>query len=468
MKNILVVDDNKLNLASARKTLSGEYKVIPVMKGEQALSYLEHGECDIILLDINMPEMDGFEVLSRIKQMERCKNIPVIFLTADNDTETETRCFKEGAVDFIAKPFVAEVMLSRIGRILELEELRRNLADKLEKKTQEVSDIKNKSRQDALTGLWNRAHTEETVNKMISEGIKGALMMIDMDNFKAINDNYGHIAGDQTLKMFADTLRKYSEEGDVLCRIGGDEFVVFVKDVISKSEIGNRASDIIADLCYKLEQCKFETNSSVSIGIAQTPEDGTEFNKLYNAADKALYYVKQNGKNSYHFFSDQNEAEQKRSAKNVDLDYLVQILSRADSGKGAYLLDFENFHHVYNFIKRFVDRSGREVQTVLFTISAADGAGEPTPDETEAALEMLDKAIYTSLRRVDVSTRYSSKQTIVILMDANSENGELVAKRIISCFEKLYIGGQLKVEYGIAKMEANSILRRNSSQAANN
>lgn len=464
MKTILVVDDNKLNLASARNTLSGEYKVIPVLRGEQALTYLENGECDIILLDINMPEMDGFEVLTEIKKRERCKNIPVIFLTADNDTETETRCFKEGAVDFIAKPFVAEVMLSRIGRVLELEELRRSLADRLEKKTQEVSDIKAKSRQDALTGLWNRAHTEETVNKMIAEGVSGALMMIDMDNFKAINDNYGHIAGDRTLKMFADTLRKYSAEGDVLCRIGGDEFVVFVKDITSKSELGNRASDIITDLCYKLEQCKFETNSSVSIGIAQTPEDGTEFNKIYNAADKALYYVKQNGKNSYHFFSDRLEAEKKRSLKNVDLDYLSEILSRADSGKGAYLLDFDSFHHVYNFIRRFVDRNERDVQTVLFTVVPSDGVTEPAPDEVEAALEMLDKAIYTSLRRVDVSTRYSSKQIIVILMDANSENGDIVAKRIVECFEKLYIGGKVKVEFGIAKMEGGNILNRSAAK----
>lgn len=465
MKNILIVDDNKLNLASARKVLSGDYKVIPVMRGEQALTYLENGECDVILLDINMPEMDGFEVLSRIKQMERCKNIPVIFLTADNDSETETRCFKEGAIDFIAKPFVPEVMLSRIGRVLELEDLRRNLADRLEQKTKEVSDIKSKSRQDALTGLWNRAHTEETVDKMISEGVKGALMMIDMDNFKAINDNYGHIAGDQTLKMFADTLRKYSSEEDVLCRIGGDEFVVFIKDVTSKSEIGNRASDIISDLCYKLEQCKFETNSSVSIGIAQTPNDGTEFNKLYNAADKALYYVKQNGKNSFHFFSDQNEAEKSRASKNVDLTYLGELLSRADSGNGAYLLDFESFHHVYNFIRRFVERSGRDVQTILFTVVPVDGVNDPDTDETEAALEMLDKAIFTSLRRVDVSTRYSSKQTIVILMDANPENGDLVAKRIINCYEKLYIGKKFKLEYGIAKMEGNSVLNKRLSGA---
>ena len=451
MKNILVVDDDKINLATARRVLCDEYKVIPVMRGAQALSYLESGDCDIILLDINMPEMDGFEVLEKIREREDCKNIPVIFLTADSDTETETRCFEEGAIDFIAKPFVPEVMRSRIGRALELEELRRNLADRLEQKTREVSDMKSKSCQDALTGLWNRVHTEETVNAMISQGVKGALLMIDMDNFKAINDNYGHIAGDQTLKMFADTLRNLSGEEDVLCRIGGDEFVVFVKDMTSKSEIGNRAADIISDLCYKLEQCKFETNSSVSIGIAQTPEDGTEFNKLYNSADKALYYVKQNGKNSYHFFSDKMQAENSRGGRTVDLNYLREFMGRADSGRGAYLLDFDSFHHVYNFIRRFVERSGKDVQTVLFTV-ADEGSQELDVTEMELVLELLEKAIYTSLRRSDVSTRYSSKQIIVILMDTNRENGDMVAARILECFNKLYTGRKVQIDYGIACM----------------
>ncbi|MGN1119977.1 MAG: diguanylate cyclase domain-containing protein, partial [Oscillospiraceae bacterium] len=398
MKNILVVDDNKLNLATARKVLCDDYKVTAVMHGAQALSFLQANDCDIVLLDINMPEMDGFEVLKKIREIEKCRELPVIFLTADNDSETETRCFNAGALDYIAKPFVPEVMLSRIGRILEIEDLRRSLADRLEQKTLEVSAMKNKSQQDALTGLWNRAHTEEAVNELISSGVHGALMMIDMDNFKAINDNYGHIAGDQTLKMFADTLRSYSYEGDILCRIGGDEFVVFVKDVSSKSELGNRASDIISDLCYKLEQCKFDTNSSVSIGIAQTPDDGTEFNKLYNCADKALYYVKQNGKNSYHFYSDKVQAETSRVGKTVDLNYLRDFMKRADSGRGAYLLDFDSFHHVYNFIRRFIERSSREVQTVLFTVS---DIGEPDTSESELVMELLEKAIYTSLRRSD-------------------------------------------------------------------
>lgn len=359
-KNILIIDDDKLNLTAARKVLSDEYKVIPVLRGTQALTYLENNDCDMILLDIKMPEMDGFEVYQKIRQMENCKNIPVIFLTADYDSETEARCLKEGAIDFIAKPFVPEVMRSRISRALELEKLRSSLAERLEQKTREISDMRNKSCQDALTGLWNRAYTEETVNMMISNGNQGSLMMIDLDNFKAINDNYGHIAGDRTLKMFADTLRSHSGHGDILCRIGGDEFIVFINGITSKDEIGSRAADIISDLCDKLEQCKFETNSSVSIGIAQAPEDGTEFNKLYNSADKALYYVKQNGKNSYHFFSDNLKTEKKRGKKNVDLNYIREFMNRADSGKGVYAVDFDSFHHVYNFIHRFVERSKRK------------------------------------------------------------------------------------------------------------
>lgn len=455
MKTILVVDDNKINLTTAKNVLSGSYKVVPVLKGKQALAYIESGDCDIILLDINMPEMDGFEVMEKIKESETGKNIPVIFLTADTETETETRCFEYGAVDFIAKPFVPEVMLSRIGRILELEELRRNLAEKLEQKTQEVSDIKSKSRQDTLTGLWNRAYTEETVNKLIEQGGQGALMMLDMDNFKAINDNYGHIAGDSTLKMLADTLRKFSSENDVVCRIGGDEFVFFVNGITSKSVLSSMASDIISDICEKIKNCQFETNTSVSIGIAQTPEDGTEFNRLYNSADKALYYVKQNGKNSYHFFSDKIQAEQKRSSRTVDLNYLREYMNRSDTGRGAYQLDFDSFHHVYNFIRRFVERSNSNVQTLLFTASSIDGNTDIS--EIEFALELLEKAIYTSLRCSDVSTRYSGKQIIVMLMDASQENGDMVAGRIIECFNKLYKGNSVKIDYGIARMKSSEL-----------
>ena len=372
MKHILIVDDNKTSLAVAGSVLREEYEVTPVTTGAAALEFLENDSCDLILLDITMPEMDGFEVMKRIKSNERCAGIPIIFLTADNDAKTESRCLEEGALDFITKPFAPMVMLSRISRILELEEMRHGLANKLEQKIQEVSDMKSRSQQDALTGLWNRAYTEEAVNLLLKQGDTGALLMIDMDNFKVVNDTYGHIAGDDILKMFAGTMRKYAKDGDVLCRIGGDEFLMFISGDVTKTGLSNLAMNLISDICKKIEDCEFEINTSVSVGIAQAPDDGMEFGTLYNAADKALYYVKQNGKSTFHFFSEQKERENTRAGSLVDLKYIRDFMLRSDSGRGAYRLDFESLHHVYNFIHRFVERSNHNVLVLLFTAYSAD------------------------------------------------------------------------------------------------
>ena len=454
MKTILVVDDSRLDLASAERILQDQYKIIPVESGQQALSYLENSECDLVLLDADMPEMDGFEVLRQMREMANFQ--PVIFLTAGADAETEARCIKSGAEDFIAKPCVPEVMLSRVSRALELEDLRRSIAVNLEQKTREVFEIWSKSHQDALTGLWNRTYAEDTINALLERGTAGAMLMIDIDNFKLINDNYGHIVGDRTLKILAEVMREACAREDIICRMGGDEFVIFIKGEISKADLASRARSIITHLERKVEEVRFEVMVSISIGIAQTPEDGTEFTRLYSCADKALYYVKQNGKGTYHFFSDRLQDGIGRTAKTVDLNYLQDLMVRKDNGTGAYLLDFESFNHVYNFIHRFIDRSSRDVQTVLFTVSESGNTGIAA-EESELALELLEKAIYTSLRRSDVSTRYSSRQLVVILMDVNSENGDMVAERIIDNFYKLYTRGKVRIDYGIARMDTRGM-----------
>ena len=446
MKSILVVDDNKMNLAAARTVLSNEYRVIPVMKGQQALAYLEENDCDIVLLDINMPEMDGFEVLERIRGIERCRDIPVIFLTADNDAETETRGFKAGAADFLTKPFIPEVMLSRIGRVLELEDLRRSLADRLEQKIQEVSEIRRESQKDTLTGLWDRAYTENTVNELLERRAHdGALLYMDIDNFKSVNDNYGHSTGDELLKSLADILRKVSREDDILCRIGGDEFMVYISNTASKAEIRSRAMSIITEFSKLIEDLKFDGNVSLSVGIAQSPDDGTEFAKLYSCADKALYYVKRNGKNSCHFFSDRYRGEGDFSEELVDLKYLQELMRRGDSGNGAYYLDVESFRHVYNFIRRFEDRHGGDVSVLLFTLSGSED-GKP--------MEILEETICTHLRRSDVAARYSNKQTVVVLLDASRENSSIAAERIVQNFNAIFAGSDVRLDYDIASLDS--------------
>lgn len=140
MKHILVVDDSKFSLAFEKKVLSSIYRVTAVTSGKQALKFLQNNSCDIILLDINMPEMDGFQTMDRIKA-ELKNPPPIIFLTASDDEHTESRCLKAGAIDFVTKPFSETVILSRISHALELVELRSSLEDKLRERTQHISHI---------------------------------------------------------------------------------------------------------------------------------------------------------------------------------------------------------------------------------------------------------------------------------------------------------------------------------------
>ena len=447
MKHILIVDDNIANLIAAKNAIASIYKTTVLSSGEEALLHLQKSRPDLILLDINMPGMDGFEVMESLKKDKDLCNIPIIFLTADDDAETESKCLENGARDFIRKPFVPAVMRSRIGRILELEDLRKSLASRLDEKTKEASVFKSKSQQDTLTGLWNRTYTEEKVDDLLKKGITGALFMMDLDNFKGINDKYGHIVGDACLKAFASAILKNSKEEDIACRIGGDEFMIFVSGEQTRHSLEVMAASIITQMSNFFAKEKFDTNSSVSVGIAEFPEDGHDFKSLYNAADKALYYVKQNGKNAYHFFSDQHAAERQRAGMNIDLGYLRDIMKRTDPDKGAYLVDYDNFHHVYNFIRRMVERSGKDVQTVLFTLNGKSH----DVDDVERAIEALECAVFNSLRRVDVSARYSNRQFVVVLMDTDEENGSHVADRILDNFRGIY-DGNMTFDYDIVKM----------------
>ncbi len=135
---ILVVDDEPINLMIAQKLLSTEYKVAPANSAAAAFRYLEKNRPNLILMDIKMPEMDGFETVAEIKKNEEYSTIPIIFLTADNDSDTEEKCFRSGAVDFVGKPFVAEILLSRIRRTLELERYRIHLEEMVEAQAREL------------------------------------------------------------------------------------------------------------------------------------------------------------------------------------------------------------------------------------------------------------------------------------------------------------------------------------------
>lgn len=165
LPHILVVDDNSMNLRMAEKMLEGKFQVSSVDSGERALDFLKDKRPELILLDLHMPGMDGFEVMKQLQADDGCRSIPVIFLTADDDRETEIRCFKEGALDFITKPFVADIMIQRVSRILQLDRLQKNLQQEVEKQTWRAEERRRKVERMSLQIMRTLAGTIDAKDK---------------------------------------------------------------------------------------------------------------------------------------------------------------------------------------------------------------------------------------------------------------------------------------------------------------
>ena len=438
MKHILIVDDDNMNCMIAKHALGSDYKVDAVCSGKDALVYLETEKPDLILMDIEMPGMNGKEAATLIKEQERLSKIPIVFLTADTDPDTEVECLKWGADDFITKPFVAPIMTSRVSRILELYELRKDLEIQLEKKTKQMEMATLKSLTDALTGLHNRDYLEKSLQGLLEEGCTGTLFMIDLDNFKTMNDTYGHIVGDKTLQHFADVLKQYARESDIVCRLAGDEFVSFYPQLVDREAAAQKATGIIKTCSERMGSIGYPDIVSVSIGIMIT--DGSDsFQSLYNKADKSLYFVKNNGKNAYHIYGEQKSAMSEINTI-VDLEVIRNMVEDGlDTERGAFHVAYDEFKKVYDFIIRYADRKQQEIQIVLFTLNMASECEVPV----ESAMQVLENSVITSLRAMDAGTRYSSQQYILLLLDTNLENGKVVVERVI---EKFYTDSVLSKE----------------------
>lgn len=425
MRKILIVDDDSINCLLAKHALAKEYQTEAVNSGMAALAYLEKELPDLILMDIEMPEMDGKEVVRRIKANSAWAQIPVVFLTADSSPITEADCLQCGADDFITKPFVADVMKSRVARILETQAIRKDLEQELEEKTM-------KSFTDALTGLGNRDYLEQELEKLLNSGHGGTLFMTDLDNFKSMNDTYGHMVGDEVLKRFAETLKHFSSEKDILCRLGGDEFVAFFTDVTKKEEAAGKAAGIIKLFSDKMGAMGYGGIVSVSIGAKIT--DGTDsFEKLYEDADETLYFVKENGKNAYHFWTEGEVSALESVDTEAELgDIHRMILDSQGEQIGAFHVEYEEFKIIYDFALRSVNRNHQMVQTILFTLAVNPDLQSSV--NMEQMMEYLKNAVVSSLRSVDTGTKYSNSQYIVLLMDADMENGKNVANRVLEKF----------------------------------
>lgn len=353
-----------------------------------------------------------------------------------------------------------EQMMKQIpGDVSETGELMRQVV------TTSTKETKSELEKDSLTGFLNRRSFEEKIEKFLRKPMSyGTFFMMDMDNFKSVNDTYGHLAGDELILIFVDIIKNCVREQDFVCRVGGDEFAIFFPYLDKEKVIRKRADEIIS--CFAKERDRLGySNCSVSIGIMTkyAKSNNMDYDNLYKCADNALYYVKNNGKDDFHIYAsaimdggmDSLEQEQ------LDVQQLIQRVAERKEYMGAYRVEYDSFSYIYRFIARNVERTKQPVQIALFTFPLKEKSEEEVM-KIQNSLALLEKAIAQSLRRGDVTSRMSLTQQIVILMGANKENGMHVVDRMVQCYDGLAGEEGLKFEYDIKDVSGTKKDKNNS------
>lgn len=304
---------------------------------------------------------------------------------------------------------------------------------------------KKKSQKDSLTGLLNRSYGEPLIVSAMAQS-NGCLAFIDLDNLKPINDQFGHISGDHALAAVADVLRENSRNA-IIVRVGGDEFLYYMKNV-TESEAQATIEEILRSFRSRKEKEPALAKSSLSIGLClSSPSD--IYSDIYNKTDKALYYVKQNGKDGFNFYHHSAAAER---VQDVDLHRLAEAIARQGDYEGSLVVEYRTFAKIYDFVNHLVDRYQHSLSLIMITLEPTAGT-EFTLEHQEEAMSAMEQAITGSLRTVDVNTRFSSEQFLVILLNAERSSLEMIVTRIFDQFYKTYTYNDIVARYDVADVK---------------
>jgi len=287
---VLVVDDQPVNLQLMAEVLRESFDVLVATSGARALEIATQGSADLILLDVEMPEMDGIEVCTRLKADPRTRDVPVLFVSARGEVQDETRGFDAGAVDYIIKPVSGPLVCARVRTHLELKMAR--------------DALRQMALVDGLTGIANRRRFDDAFQNEWRRAARGgrplSLMLFDVDHFKRFNDAWGHVRGDQCLRSVAGVLSAQCHRAaDVVARYGGEEFAVVLPDTTAAG-----AMEVLRSLLRGVEQLRFpggetEPPAEVSLsggGVTLVPMGDGNAGEALNLADHLLYQAKAAGR----------------------------------------------------------------------------------------------------------------------------------------------------------------------------
>lgn len=295
MAKILVVDDIEDNIKLLCFNLEDdEHEVITANNGFECLEMADEHRPDLILLDLMMPGMSGTETLSRLQDNPELRDIPVIMVSANDADDFIIEALDIGAHDYVAKPFIYPVLAARMRTALRLRENQQELMQ-LNKRLSKLASL------DPLTEAYNRRHFLELGNTEFAKAQRFqrplSVIMLDVDKFKAINDNYGHQAGDAALKQITQLCQNAGRSSEIVGRFGGEEFVLCCPDTDQNGAmaLAERLRKTIEANTLSFEQ--HTINFTASMGVTSINEDDKTLNDMLRRADQLLYYSKENGRN---------------------------------------------------------------------------------------------------------------------------------------------------------------------------
>ncbi|WP_027406459.1 diguanylate cyclase domain-containing protein [Anaerovibrio sp. RM50] len=351
-------------------------------------------------------------------------------MTGSDDSETERRGLEAGASDFIRKPFNKDILVRRIYNTI--------MNDKV------IETLRDEASVDKLTGFWSRAAGIRRLSELC-KSCEGMLMILDLDNFKLVNDLHGHDTGDRILETFAGVVRNNTRANDVVARIGGDEFAAFFCNMKEDAPLGaitERLNKQFVEASAKYLGEDSDIPLGISVGAVAVPAHGTNYEELFPLADSALYRAKHNGKHGHVLYAEENDLEISREEDlQTEMDRITKIVEgRGDKG-GALLLGLDQFSAIYQFSQRHAARKGGMSCKLLFNLSPEKGT------DRKKVSEQFGECLQKVLRRSDIILNNKINQYFLYLPDLAEENVPVVLERIMKAWETYSFAGHVAIEH---------------------
>ena len=432
---VVVVDDDVIALKNTRDLLNCEdLRVSSLRSGADLLTFVRKNQPDLILMDIMMPEMDGFETYQKLMEFEDEQgraHTPVIFLTGEIDADTEQKGLMIGASDFIRKPINKNVLLKRVQNTISHKETIENLTEE--------------ALTDKLTGFYNKTFEKNEMPKICLEKT-GMLMMIDLDSFKLINDIYGHDMGDKVLTAFANVARRNCREGDILCRVGGDEFLAFFEDTTDENiavSFNTRLNEQLVDECIALMGEDFDVPIGVSIGCVPVLAN-RDYETLFQLADKALYQVKQSSKHGCRFYDTGQREEDVSFDPDKEFRRMLTLCNERGRAEQAMMLSQDAFVSVYRYMDRFARRHNAGLTKVLVWLNSDENADK---QEFAEAMTALGDVLQSSLRKSDAINKCRNNCYFLLLSEFDAPDEDVVIERFVEKWKQSEYAERFHMEY---------------------